>query len=54
MPIPLIVWGALAVTGAVTAGGYSFGREVGQGVKNITPVAVGALAVYAAYQVAKK
>lgn len=62
MPIPLIVWGAIAggafLIGAGTGGGsYRAGVEIGEGlgdgVRFALPIAVGAVSVYALMQAAK-
>ena len=54
MPVPFIVWGGLSVVGALTAGGWAFGREVGEQTGKIGPVIVGSVIVYAAYKAASK
>ena len=52
MPVPLIVWGGVAVaTLLVGGGGYAATRDIGKGIEKTLPLAVaGSLLVYAITQ----
>lgn len=54
MPIPLIAIAGIAAVGGITAGGYTFGREVGEKTGDMLKVLAGSVLVYMAYKAVKK
>lgn len=46
MPIPLIVWGGIALIGGTTAAGYGMGQKMGEGVRKSVPLLLGGTALY--------
>ena len=46
MPVPLLVWGGLALVGAGAAGGYAAGNKLGETVGKAMPLLLGGTAIY--------